>query len=177
MIFTVKVNSTSLDKIARRLVKVLGMGLVDVQVVKEAAPFGIDSNPLDNMIAICAETSKSGKPVIIGYINKDQKAGKGEMRIFSKNSAGEEQTYIWLKSDGTIEIGGSDNHMVQFEELKNGFDELRGDLNDLISAFNAHMHPTAGTGPPSPPTPGTGIPATPSTASIDDAKLDDVKTL
>jgi hypothetical protein len=54
---------------------------------------------------------------------------------------------------------------------------LLSDHNDLVNAFNAHMHPTAGTGPPSPPTPGTGIPATPSTASVDDAKINEIKTL
>lgn len=177
MIFAVKVNNTSLDKILRRVVKVLGMGLVDVQLVQEAVPFGIDSNPLDKMVAILAETSKSGRPVIIGYLNKGQKAAKGEIRIFSKNADGEEQTYLWLKADGTIEIGGDANHMTQFEELKSGFDELKGDVNALVSAFNSHMHATAATGPPSPPTPGSGIPASPSTATIDAAKLDDIKTL
>lgn len=38
------------------------------------------------------------------------------------------------------------------------------ELNKLVTAFNAHMHPTAGTGAPSPPTPVPGmIPLTPPT--------------
>jgi hypothetical protein len=75
-----------------------------------------------------------------------------------------------------MEIGGNTNFMARFSELKVGFDQLKSDHNDLVNAFNTHVHATAGTGPPSTPTPATGIPASASTASIDDAKIDEIKT-
>lgn len=42
----------------------------------------------------------------------------------------------------------------------NRISAIESNLNSLITAFNAHMHATAGTGVPSPPTAGVGIPAT-----------------
>lgn len=173
----VKVNSTSFDKFKRRLVKFLLYGKDDVRETEESAPYGLDSNPIKGMTAIYGRTDKSGDDVIIGYLNQNQLADVGEFRAYSTDSNGGLKTSIWLKNDGTIEVGGNSNHLARFEKLKEGFDKLVDDFNDHLTAFNSHMHPTAGTGPPSPPTPGAGIPATPSTASIDDAKIDEIKTL
>jgi len=109
--------------------------------------------------------------------NINQLAGIGEHRTFSTDSDGSVKFYVWLKSNGTLELGGSSKHLARYEELKAGFDELKQNFNDHLTAFNTHMHPTAGTGAPSPPTPGTGIPALPSTASIDSSKIEEIKTL
>jgi hypothetical protein len=173
----VKVISTELDNLQRRVVKVLRFGKSDVQTSDQVAPHGIDSNPIKDMIAVYAKTEQKGETVILGYLNRNVMAGIGETRIFSTNSSGTLQTFIWLKADGTIELGGANDFAVRFNELKSGFDQLKSDHNDLVTAFNAHMHATAGTGPPSPPTPGSGIPATPSTANIDSAKIEEIKTL
>ena len=173
----VKVISTELDNLQRIVVKVLRYGKSDVQTSDQVAPHGIDSNPVKDMMAVYAQTEQTGETVIVGYLNRNMLAAVGETRIYSTNSAGELQTFIWLKTDGTIELGGDDDFAVRFNELKAGFDQLRSDHNDLVNAFNAHMHATAAAGPPSTPTPGSGIPATPSTASIDDAKIDEIKTL
>lgn len=154
----IQVIETDLDDAGSRVVKFYKFGK-NVHSAKQAAPFGVDSNPIEGMIAIHTNTSVDGKPAVIGYINPDQVAEVGEMRIFSTDSDGELQTYIHLKNDGTMEIGGNTKHMTRFEELKVGFDQLRTD-------FNAHVH--AGNGVP---------PTTPSTASIDDSKIDEIKTL
>jgi hypothetical protein len=164
-------------KDAIRSVKFLRYGKKDFQTSFQATPPGIDSHPVKDMIAIYSPTDERGETVVIGYINKNQLAAIGETRIFSTNDVGELQTFIWLKNDGTIRIGGDAKNMVRFQELESGFNQLKTDLNNLISAFNAHMHPTAGTGPPSPPSPGSGIPAVASNASIEDAKIDEIKTL
>lgn len=208
IIQAVKVNDSSLDTAKRRVVKFLRFGKDDVQTAPEASSFGIDSNPLKNQIAIYAQTEKNGKAVIIGYLNKDQKAAKGEIRIFSKSSTGEEKSSIWLKADGdivfkgkdlrisafngttekayvliddsgvvkvggdSIEILGNAKHLTEFEALKTGFDTFVTNFNSFITTFNAHVHPTAAVGPPSPtPTPGIA-----SSAAIDSAKLNNVKT-
>lgn len=79
---------------------------------------------------------------------------------------------ITFKTDDTE--GG--DYAVRYLELKSAFDELKQDLNDLVSAFNSHMHATAAPGPPSPPTPIPSIiPASTSTASVDDAKIDKIE--
>lgn len=177
MINFVKVNSSSFDKIKRRLIKFLLYGTNDVRETEEAGPFGIDSNPVKGMTAIYAKTDIKGDDIIIGYLNPNQLSAVGEFRTYSTDSNGDLKFYTWLKNDGTLELGGSTKHLARFEELKTGFDQLKQDLNDHLTAFNTHMHPTAGTGAPSPPTPGSGVPATPSTASIDSSKIEEIKTL
>lgn len=160
-----------------RKIKIRRYGNTDIQTPNQATPFGIDSAPVAEMRAVYAETSKKGKPVIIGYLNKNLLAGNGETRLFSLDDEGALATFIWLKDDGTMQIGGDADFMVRFSELKNGFDQLKQDHNNLVSAFNTHTHATAGSGPPSTPTPGSGIPASASTASIDSSKIEQIKTL
>ena len=172
-----KVNSSAFDKLKFRIIKILRLGGKDVQTAEEVSPFGIDSNPFKNLIAICAPTVEKGEPVIIGYLIPDKLAAVGETRLFSTDATGALKFHVWLKNNGTLELGGDTKHLARYEELKAGFDELKGDHNDLVTAFNAHMHATAASGPPSPPTLGAGIPASTSAASIDSSKIDEIKTL
>ena len=174
----VKVISTSFDSLGRLLPKFQRMGLNDVQETISSAPFGIDSNPIKDMVAVYSPTGVKGEAVIIGYINKDCLTDVGETRIFSTDENGELQTFIHLKNDGDIHFGGNNGNLTRFQELESGFDQLKADLNNLISAFNSHVHATAATGPPSTPTPVPSVvPATPSTATISGAKIDEFKTL
>lgn len=173
----VKVISDEISNLGTRIVKILRYGLDDKQTAVQVAAPGVDASPIKDMIAVYAPTAEKGQTAIVGYINKNQIAEAGEHRIFSQNADGEVQFAIHLKADGTAEVGGADDNMVRFSKLQEAFNQLKSDHNDLVNAFNAHMHPTAGTGPPSPPTPGTGIPAQPSTADISPAKIDEIKTL
>lgn len=152
---------------ARRILKVEQFGL---KTAAEAMPFGEDSQPVKDMVAIFGETSNNAEPVIIGYINKNQVAGPGEKRIFSLDSDGNLATFIWLKSDGTIEIGGDAKNMVRYQELEQGFNQLRTDLNNFITTYNLHTHAANGGAPPA-------AQGTPSTADISASKIDEVKTL
>jgi hypothetical protein len=172
------VISTTFDSLNRLKVKFLRMGKSDVQECLESSAYGTDSNPVKDMVAIYTPTGENGKNVIIGYINKNRLAEIGEHRIFSTNDQGVLSTYIWLKNDETMEIGGDADFMVRYSVLESAFNDLKGTVNDLVSAFNSHMHATAATGPPSIPTPiPSSIPAIPSTADISGAKIDEIKTL
>lgn len=124
---SVKVNGSSLGKRAIRLIKFLRYKFTQETI--EVGPFGIDSAPLKNQIGIYAETSKNGRPVIIGYINENQKAGTGEIRLFSKDSNGEEQTFLWLKNDGTIQIAGNTDNAVRYSPLNAGLQSLKNEIN------------------------------------------------
>lgn len=172
---SVKTISQTVETLFRSI-KVLAFGESDVRTAAQIAPFGVDSAPPKDMIAILSDTTVKGKRIIVGYLNKSLLAQDGENRLFSVQADGSLSQYIWLKADGTMEIGGNDDFLARFSELKSGFDQLKSDHNDLVNAFNTHVHATAGTGPPSTPTPATGIPASTSTASIDDAKIDEIKT-
>ena len=161
-----------------RIVKVLGLGKDDVRTADVSAPYGIDSNPVADMIAIYSDTYVSGEPVIIGYINQDQVAAPGELRLYSTDDNAEEKNYIWLKNSGTIEIGGDADNMVRYSELEKAFNQLKADHDKLAEKWDAFV---AAYIPGSPST--TGSPATlagssvgASSADITTAKINEIKT-
>lgn len=184
MLNFVKVISTKLDdeirNFPRRLIKYLRLGKNDVRESHQSGPFGTDSNPVKDTIAIYGPTLQSGKQVIIGYINKNQFAEIGEHRIFSTDSDGLEVFSLYLKNDGTAEFGGDADFMVRYNELESAFNELKGDLNSLITAYNSHIHVTTATVGATAvpgilsPTPSAGVS---STADISGAKITEIKTL
>lgn len=155
MINLVKVLDSSIDLLNRRLVKVLRLGKSDIQTPFSVSSYGVDSNPIKDMIAVYSDTGEKGKTVIIGYINKNQLADKGELRLFSTDEAGLLKKYIWLKNDDTIEIGGDIDNMVRYSALATAFNTMLTDLNAARSALS--------------------LP--PSTADISTAKIDEIKTL
>lgn len=118
MITTAKVKEWFLEK-GKRILKVIQFG---AKTSKVAAPFGDDSNPIKDMTAIIAETGVSGETVILGYINTEQIAEVGEKRIFSMKETGRLSTYIHLKNDETMELGGNADNAVRFSKLKIGID-------------------------------------------------------
>jgi hypothetical protein len=172
----VKILSTESGPLGSLIVKFLRYGSNDVQTSISAQPFGTDSNPVKDMIAVYAPTSEMGKTVIIGYLNPDAIAEVGGHRIYSTDESGAVKGTIYLRANGDAEINGDTDNMVRFTKLQEAFDALKSDHNSLVTAFNTHLHPTAAVGPPSPPTPGAGIPAQQSTADISGAKIDNVKT-
>lgn len=170
MISTVTISST-IETLYRE-VKVLLYRKSGARTAAQVAPFGIDSAPPKDMIAIYAETENKGQKVILGYLNRNLAADDGETRFYSLKADGSLSQTIWLRNDGTMEIGGSANFMVRFNQLKAGFDQLKSDHNALVTAFNSHVHAGSGVIP----TPGVGIPAPASIASIDTAKITEIKT-
>lgn len=177
MINLVKIISTAIDDAGRRLPKFLRYGKSDVQTSIQAAAWGVDAVPAKDAIAVYAETGVKGKTIILGYLNKNALAAIGENRLFSTDADGAVKFAIHLKNDGTCEIGGNADNMVRYSELETAFNQLKSEHDDLVNAFNTHMHATAAPGPPSSPTPGSGIPAMPSTADITPAKIDEIKTM
>lgn len=175
MLSAIKTYSSEVIDQGRRLVKFLRFGKSDVQTALQVAPYGIDSNPVKDMVAIYAPTQQKGETVVIGYINKNQLANVGEFRMFSTDENGTLKFAIYLKNDGTVEIGGNTKNMTRFQELESGFNELRSDFNAHVQKFNAHTHPGVQSG--GAVTGATTTPSDPSAASIAGAKIDQIKTL
>jgi len=171
----VKVDSFSIDSLARRVVKFLRLGKSDTQTSFEVGPFGVDGAPLKDWIAVYAPTGEKGKTAIIGYINKNQQAAAGELRLYSLDDDGEEQIYIWLKKTGVIELGGTDDNAVRYSKLAEAFNELKEDFNTLVTTYNGHKHTGVTAGPGSTgTTPSAGVS---SNADITPAKINEIKTL
>lgn len=174
MIIISKVISTALGPLGRRLTKILRSGKSDVQTAIEAAPYGTDANPIAGMQAVYAPSSNKSKKVIIGYLNKNQVAAVGEHRSYSTDEEGNLKFFVWIKNDGTLQLGGSVKHIANYEGLETAFNALKDDFNNFITAYNSHTHAgvTAGASVTAITTPGT-----PSTADITPAKNDKIKTI
>lgn len=170
----IKVISTDLDSVKRRVVKFLRFGKSDVQTSLQVAAYGIDSNPIKNIIAVYIPTTDKGSTFIIGYINTNQKAAPGEYRTFATDADGVEKFYTWMKSDGTMEIGGDQNFAVKFNELKTEFNKLKTDHNNFLTEYKLHVHTGGTISGSTGPTTSTQIN---NSSNIDNAKNDKIKTI
>ncbi|HET8827765.1 MAG TPA: hypothetical protein VFM79_00415 [Pelobium sp.] len=162
MISTAKVKQWSIEN-GKRILKLLQFG---AKTAKVAAPFGDDSNPVKDMTAIFAETSEKGEAVVIGYINTDMVAKVGEKRIFSLKENGTPSTFIWLKNDATMEIGGSADHAVRFTPLSAGITAKDTQINANLALIAAAITTLGGSYTP-----------TPVSTNIEGAKIQEIKTL
>lgn len=178
MINLVKVISTSIIN-NKTLVKVLRYGKNDVQTPKQITPYGIDSNPVKDMIAVYAKCGSDNNNVVIGYINKNSIAKVGEMRLFSTDKDGIEKFYYYLKGDGTTEIGGNGNFAVKYNELKTEFNKLKDTTDDLVQKWNSFCSLYTPGSPSSLGTPPTLSSSTvsPNMSDITQTKNDKIKTI
>lgn len=179
MITVVKMISNSYDSLGRLISKFQRMGKADIQEVITVGPFGVDSRAIKDMVAIHAQTGVSGESVVIGFINKDCIAAIGENRIFSTDENGILSTYIHLKNDQTMEIGGNTDFMVRYSELENAFDQLKSDHNQLAQKWDSFCSLYTPGSPSTVGTPPTLATSTvgQSTADITGAKIEEIKTL
>ena len=126
------VDSTTTED-GMRMIKVDQFGAKEPY---ECSPYGFDSNPVKDMTAIYADTSENGEPIIIGYVNENQLADVGELRLYNSNKG-----YIWLKKDDTIELNGNSRTIVAFidlkTELENTINKLNVELTKIQTAITA----------------------------------------
>lgn len=143
MISVSKIISTSTDEFNRLSVKVLLMGKLiagkgDIRTPLQAAPYGVDSNPVAQKVAIYTPSSKVGKYYTIGILNTNCQSLPGEIRIFSTDEQENPQTYIWLRNQGNImELGGDQNFAVRYNELKIEYDKTKAYAAALKTATQA----------------------------------------
>jgi phage gp45-like len=141
---------------------------------------GIDCCPVVGSQVVTVQLSTN---VLVAVATDDKitpTSEPGEFEIYSSASGGK-LARIKLNAAGEVEIhlAGEDNATgtaVRFAELKAGFDQLKSDLNGLISAYAGHGHtcpsgggPTTALLPPTPPPPSA------STASIDGAEVTGIR--
>lgn len=156
-----------------RKIKGLFFGRTGVNNAYECAPYGTDANPIKDTRIIQIATLKSGRSVVIGCINKDQKAAPGEHRIYATDTDGNTLSDIWLDGDGNVLIHGDADNMVRFSVLESEFNDLKSRFNTLVERYNEHVHLSNGAGNF---TNVTLSAANKSTADISGAKIENVKT-
>jgi hypothetical protein len=133
MITFSKVAESTL-KGGKRVLKVLQFG---VKTADESAPFGVDSSPIKDMTAIYADTSNNSESVIIGYISKNQLAEAGETRFYSLDSNGGLKAFVWLKTNGDIELNGNAYSSVRHEPLNSSLTQVKVDINVELAKIAA----------------------------------------
>lgn len=121
-------------KTGRRILKVMQYG---AKTAAECAPFGDDSSPIKGMTAIYVQTDEIGDPVIVGYINQNQKAAAGEKRFYSLDEDGNEKCFIWLKNNGDIELGGNTDNLVKFTPLNTAINTQTTLINTELTKIAA----------------------------------------
>ena len=101
----------------KRILKVEQFG---IKTADEVAPFGVDANPLKDMVAIYSDKTNASESVILGYIDKNKIVDSGEIRLYSLDANKALKSFIWLKNDNSIEFNGNTYSMVRFEPLESG---------------------------------------------------------
>lgn len=140
-ITTAIVDSSTNDE--QREVKVQQFG---PKTAIESSPYGIDSNPLKGMTAVFSESSESGEQIIIGYINEKAIAEAGETRIYCDHKDG----FIYLKKNGSIEIGGSEKNLVKYQDLNQKLLQMVQDLNQELIKIASGISTAGGSYVPDP---------------------------
>ena len=170
----VKIISKSIES-GRHLIKSFGFGRDDVQEVNQMSQAGIDSSPIEGMVAMYSPTSTQGENFIVGYINSNQVTESGEVRIYATNDSGVLQSYIHCKKDGDIIFSSEADNLVRFSALETAFNELKADYNDLAGKWNAFASTYIPGGPSIVGTPPTAATGSISTANISPARITEFK--
>lgn len=140
---TLSKYKSSIIESGKRIITSLQWG---AKTTKEVMPFGIDSVPLENQSALFLETSNVSEPVIIGYINTKQEALQGETRIYSVDpSNGDVKSFIWLKTDGTIEFNGDTYTSVRYEPLNTSLQNTKTLINVELTKIQTAISSLQGT--------------------------------
>lgn len=162
---TLKVILSNLDSLGRRLVKAYRYGSIDVQTPLQASPYGLDSAPIKDMVAVYSKTDNDDTNVVLGYFNKNLLAQEGEVRLFSTDSNGSLKTYVWVKNDGNIQLGGSADNAVRYSKLNMGLQQFKVDMQAELVKIAAGIVAGGGT-------------YTPATLNIDvsASKINTIKT-
>jgi hypothetical protein len=134
----------------KEFVKVLRYGRSDVVTADQYLPFGIDSKPIQDMIAARGKTRNSAEPIIFGYLIESEKTEEGEIRLYSSDSSGNEKVYVYIKKDGTIEIGGDTDNLVKYTPLNTAMNQLALDINAELVKISAGITTAGGAYTPEP---------------------------
>lgn len=133
---------------------------------EEYGPYGMDSRAPEDNAVLYDNTERDGDEVIIGVLNKDRKAEIGEVRLFCTDENGAFKFNVWLRADGTLFIGDSDqpssftNFAVKYNEALAEINKLKTTVDDVVQKWNAFATAYVPGGPTvvgSPPTLSTSM--------------------
>jgi hypothetical protein len=147
------------------------------QSFKDASNYGIDSCPINDSRGVYVSTTIKGRNYIVGYVTTERKTSPGEIRIFSTNLSGDQLSYLWFKSTGTIEFNGNVDNLVRYTPLNSGLQaevvKINTNLNAILVNLTALNIAVNGLVPGAVPTPYV---VTPVDVNITNSKTPNIKT-
>lgn len=155
-----------------QLVKISGLADEVQSDIERVQDYGITSNPpVESEAVVLYINGGKDHGIVVKTDSSEyrvQGLKTGEVCIYSKFGQ-----KILLDENGEIVFNEGTDFAAGFTDLKTGFDTLRTELNALVTAYNAHVHTGVLTGPASSGPP--AAPAVPATATIDAAKIEEIK--
>jgi hypothetical protein len=153
----------------------------DVQIVELILPFGLDVYPPVGSKVFLDKAGESYKICMAVDDGIGPNTEEGESIVYSvsegaivartyyKNNGDIEIEsvgggFVNIRKDGSVEVNGDSDFMVRFSALQTAFNQLKSD-------FDTHIHSGVVTGGSN-----TSVPTATSSADIDPAKIDNVKT-
>lgn len=137
------------------------------------APVGDDSQPLAGDFVATADSSGSGREHVTGYSDPKNagKAAAGEVRRYARNPAdGSVIAVVWLRNDGTVELGLTpDDFVALASRVLDELESVKADFDALKTAYDGHKHssPAGGTtGTPDTMAPSAHTPASVASSTV-----------
>lgn len=137
---------------------------------------GLISNPAKGTIGL--RINKGSLDIVVGSMNYQIPIPEnpGEKLLYSTDADGVIQCKLFLDTEGNFIFNDGEDFAVRYSALETAYDELKGKVNDLITAYNAHVHNFVGVGPGNPGvTVVTTSTAAPSTGDITPSKIEEIK--
>ena len=124
--------------------------------IPQALPYGVDSAPVREMVAVYANTADMGNSLIVGYVYKDAVAEVGSIRLYSENG------YVYLRANGNLELLGTADNAMRYAAFNS---VIQSYLTTLNLAISTGISSAGGTYTP------------PTAPNFTAAKINEIKTL
>ncbi len=137
----------------------------DLQTVELMRHAGVDYTPVDDSTVAILEVHPAYKIAVACDDGVTPTAKAGEYEVYSSDGSGSKLAYTKCNDGGEVEINGTGDYAVSYNDLVTEFKELNDKFNELVKDHNSHGHQyTAPSGPliSSTPTVG-GVEAVPPT--------------
>lgn len=108
----------------------------DIELVRHA---GVDYKPVEDSQAVIVEIHPAFRVAVAVDDGIEPEANEGDYEIYG-NSGSAKTSRVKCVNDGQVELNGTGDWAVRYDELKTAFDELKSDFNALAANFNTHQH-------------------------------------
>lgn len=151
------------------LIQVKGLNSEVITDMEYPTPYGFEAKPTQGQVVfvnVNGNRDQSIALIIHDRENKPTDLEDDETQLYSKFN-----NYVKCNKDAEVEVNGSADYAVAYNDLKTAFDELKSDFNTFVTVYNSHNHPTAPTGPVSTPS----VAGSTSSADMSPSKVDKVR--